>query len=265
MGWPYQQKPPMGWPLDYDSGLVPNAGFWPMPEGSGNKVFDLSGNGNTGTYMGTPDWGAGFYGSQVRCDDDQYITFANKATDYFTDQFTVVWIGTPARLISSVRYFFVGQYEFDGIDYDWGLYLNADGTVHFFVRNAATDAVFSTSTSSVVVGTKVCIVGRYDGVNLSNWFNGVKEDEDAQTGNVQGSFDFKLGHTYGTTAYADVKTDVLAIYNRALSDFEIPLLCREPFCMFKDPAEVALLGSYQAVVGAAGIMTTNPGIWGPTF
>jgi len=47
MGWPYQQKPPMGWPLDYDSSLVPEAGFWLFNEGSGNKVSDLSGMGIT--------------------------------------------------------------------------------------------------------------------------------------------------------------------------------------------------------------------------
>ncbi len=33
MGWPYQQKPPMGWPLDYASGLVPEAGLSIIPWG----------------------------------------------------------------------------------------------------------------------------------------------------------------------------------------------------------------------------------------
>ena len=96
-----------------------------------------------------------------------------------------------------------------------------------------TCVISSTSTSNLSVGEKVCIIGRYDGANVSIWWNGVKEDEDAQTGNVMGDYDFKLGHTWSGTEYADIKTDYLSIYNRALSASEIALLNPEPFCGFR--------------------------------
>ena len=208
-------------------------------EGSGNKVFDLSGNGNIGTFTGTPDWGAGFYGPQVRCDDDQYITFTNKATDYITDQFTVVWIGTPAQLTADLRRFFAGQYQVDTAGgYDWGLYIQSDYTVSFFTTTGG--AVFSTTTSNLSVGVKSCIVGTYDGANLRIYFDGIEQASDAQTGNITSSYDFKLGHTWAAAlTYADVKTDYLSIYNRVLSASKIALLYREPFCMFeRDPIEL---------------------------
>ena len=52
---------------------------------------------------------------------------------------------------------------------------------------------------------------------------------DVQTGNVQGDFNFRLGGVYNTTQSADVKTDYLSVYNRALSASEIALLCRAAF------------------------------------
>ena len=90
MGWSYQQKPPLGWPLDYDSGLVPEAGFWLMNEDSGNKVFDLSGNGNDGTFVGTaPSWTSGKFGSAVLLlGTDEHIS--TTATLPATGDFTVV-------------------------------------------------------------------------------------------------------------------------------------------------------------------------------
>lgn len=217
--WPGMSEYPGLW-----TGLV---GAWaPFLGATGNKVLDWSGNGNTGTYTGTPDWGAGFYGPQVRCDDDQYITFANKATDYITDKFTVVWIGTPVQLEALIRQFFVGQYEPDGADYDWGLYINANFTVNIFTRNAGGTAKWAQSTSSLSVGTKTCIAGTYDGTTIRIYFDGVEQDTEPQTGNVQGSHSFKLGHLYNTTRYCDIKTDFLGVYNRALSASEIALLCQ---------------------------------------
>ena len=236
----------LGHPLS--TGLV---GLWLFNEGSGNKVFDLSGNGNTGTYTGTPDWGAGFYGPQVRCDDDQYITFANKATDYITDKFSVVWIGTPAQLTADIRRFFVGQYEFDDANYDWGLYIQTDYTVTFFVYTSS--GVFSTTTSNLSVGVKSHIVGTYDGANLRIYFDGILQDTDAQTGNVAGVYDFKLGHTWQET-HSNVKTDLLNVYNCALSASEIALLYREPFAMFeRDPIEL-----WVGSVGAGAPAVTIP-------
>ena len=54
-------KPPLGARLipghPLANGLV---GCWLMNEGSGNKVYDLSGNGNSGTLTNGPEWKANY-------------------------------------------------------------------------------------------------------------------------------------------------------------------------------------------------------------
>ncbi len=39
-----------------EAGIPAPVGAWVMNEGGGDKIFDLSGNGNIGTFNGTPDW-----------------------------------------------------------------------------------------------------------------------------------------------------------------------------------------------------------------
>ena len=73
-------------------GLV---GLWLFNEGSGNKVFDLSGNGNTGTLQGTtPSWTSGKYGSAVLLPGtDEYINCGSKAIfDNIPVKTVVIWV-----------------------------------------------------------------------------------------------------------------------------------------------------------------------------
>jgi hypothetical protein len=72
----------------------------------------------------------------------------------------------------------------------------------------------------------------------------------------------------GNTEFMAGHVDVPTIYNRALSASEIIQLYREPVIMFeRDPIElwVGSTSIEEPPVGAAGIMTTNTGFWGPTF
>jgi hypothetical protein len=68
MGWPYQHKPPLGWPIDPDHPLSDFVGFCPMLVGSAGQVFDLSGNGNNFTLAGHAHYGPGKFGSCLKLD-----------------------------------------------------------------------------------------------------------------------------------------------------------------------------------------------------
>ena len=47
------QKPPLGIQIDWSNPITKGlVGCWLFNEGSGDKVYDLSGNGNTGTLTG---------------------------------------------------------------------------------------------------------------------------------------------------------------------------------------------------------------------
>ncbi len=59
-------------------GLV---GYWLFNEGSGNKVFDLSGNGNTGTFVGDVVWTPGQSGNAIYVPgSNDYINCGNGST-----------------------------------------------------------------------------------------------------------------------------------------------------------------------------------------
>ena len=211
-------------------------GGWLLNENSGDEVHNSGGYVNTGTITGTPDWGLNSFETTLRHDDNQYITFAKKATGYITDNFTVLWIGSPVQLAPAIRTFFVGQYQSDGPGYDWGFYISAAYWPYFFVRNVGGVGLNVGDTVALNVGQVYCLVGRYDGINISIWVDGIKKGQNAQTGNVQGNFPFKLGHKYSTDYYSDIKTNVLYFFDHALPDPEILRLYSRPFYRFDRPA-----------------------------
>jgi len=271
MGWLYQQKPPIGWPLDPDSGLVPDAGFWPMLVGSGNKVLDLSGNGNTGTFgtgAASPSWTADKFGSALDFDGNDYVEF--EASSVFDINGTnpiseVVWIKTTQTPGSGEMAAFLIMTEDGRVSTasDKGILLNENGKAVFYVFDGA--AKNCVSTTSVNDGIWHQIVGTYDGVNSRVYVDGILENTIAASETY--NFDspqlvFSYLRVLTDRIDYDGQLDIPSIYNRALSASEIALLYKYPFWMFKDPAEVALLGGYQAVVGMAGAMTTNSGYWG---
>jgi len=72
-------KPNLGHPLA--RGLV---GYWLMNEGSGNKVFDLSGNGNTGTFTNSVDLQPGESGPVLHANGvDELVSIPDSPSQRF--------------------------------------------------------------------------------------------------------------------------------------------------------------------------------------
>ncbi len=241
MGWPYQQKPPLGWPLDYDSGLVPEAGFWLMNEGSGNKVFDLSGNGNTGILDADAVW----RGGGIHVANGDYLASIPHSP-------TIDGIGG----LSVVFYVDIeGLTNFDTIitkntNTSWndgyGL-IWMDNSFRFFA------GVYTTYASKAHTATgKFLLVGTWDGTTARIYIDGVEGS--SNTGTNPNNTAIAILGAYETDASAAgtlVGTYYYGmIYNRALSASEIALLYQYPFWMFKDPAELILASAGQVAVGA---------------
>mgnify|MGYP000619076113 CR=1 FL=1 len=66
----------MGAEYTLPAGLV---GYWPMDEGSGSTVYDVSGNGNDGTLEGDTAWK-----NAVDCKYGSCLSFGGEVTDYVT-------------------------------------------------------------------------------------------------------------------------------------------------------------------------------------
>jgi len=269
MAYPYRKliKPPLG-SRPYKGhrlsrGLV---GFWLMNEGSGNKVFDLSGNRNHGTLIGTaPSWSPGNFGTSVYLPGtDEYINCgpSANAVDSQPGLTVIAWVQTTQA--SSGREFIVSKYGGVGDDV-FELEWDTGEDIKIFVRNAAQDyAVGEYVGTFLTDGLWHQLVGTYDGANVRVYVDSVVGGTVGSLTGLTGSnatSNLTLGAVRdGAGYFFDGIIDHVMIYNRALSASEIALLYREPFCMFKDPAEIALLGGYQSVGGEEFIRTFEDGI-----
>lgn len=239
MGWPYLHKPPLGWPLDYDTGLVPEVGFWPMLGSSGNpKILDLSGNENTGTLVADTHWVPGKFGSALDVDGTgDCVDCGIIDVTSFTQMSIVVWF--KMDVIESYQMLFTIQYAGND-DFRVGgdatyLYIKFDDGTFPNVQIAFSD----TSSWHQIVGV-------HDGTNTLLYLDGVLKISLADTvdfANAGGQT--YIGQRVGAVYNVNGQIDNVSVYNRGLSASEAALLYRSPFCMFKDPAEMILAAGGQ--------------------
>jgi len=273
---PLFAKPIHGHPLGPDGGLV---GCWPMNEGrynsTFNKVYDLSGNGNHGSFVNTPIWTSGDSGSSLdfEAGDTDYV---NCGTDFdITTAFTLIAKIKPESIAGYPTVASIWELE-DKDERQLKLVSTLGGNNPYVdISSNGTNDIYRQGTSALVAGEWVTIAGVYDGSSLHFYKNGVLDDG-ALTGVVpvtlhQSGQSFAIGTSGGGGGSSsnpfDGVIEYVYFFARAFTAFEIALLYREPFCMFeRDPIELwsaATLG--VAVEGNAGIMTPNTGFWGPTF
>lgn len=265
MGWSYYNKPPLGWPIDWDSPLTKGlVGYWLMNEGGGSKVFDSSGNGNMGTLVADTHFVAGkFGGSALNFDGtgDYVDLIYNSSLSFGTGDFTLsAWI-YPHTVSSYIVIFgkdVVGERDWDfGLGSQSGKLVFYDGQTDISIHS---NAVLSANSWQQVIATR-------SGTTLTLYVDAKVQGVGTSEGNFTETNDIYIGarEYAGYEQYFDGIMDQLRIFNRALTASEIAQLYREPFAVFKDPDEIPILDQYYTVEGAAGIMTLNTGYWGPTY
>jgi len=222
----------MGWPLDYDSGLVPD-GFWLMNEGSGNRIQDLSGNNRDGLATGTTSeitWTTGEEGKVISFAGDAQARFAfSTITFAATDQWTIIFKckkGTDDALEGII----IGE-NFTTANY---IYLN-EGT-RFRFRNSV-PASLNFAKSDFTYWQTYALLAKGDN-NVTLYVDGLFNET------VAGASSFvidNIGDAYNHASYPFAgEIEYVYIYKCALSASEIAQIFQEPFCMFKDPAELLL-------------------------
>jgi hypothetical protein len=223
-------------------GLV---GYWLFNEGSGNKVFDLSGNGNTGTITNAP-WGGAKYGSGLIFSGDDYITITDKAQlTNTTFTFSIV-----LKLSSISGYMTIAGKGMTNGQREWRLDISYtpdanDGKLRFLLGNSSGSWVVTTyySTAVLVVDQWYRVTITYDGTTQRIYIDGVEDSNNNSTQTLKdGSEDMFIGQDGASTKYLPAAVDHSLYMSRVLSASEIALLYREPFCMLDRAWRPGLIG-----------------------
>ena len=249
-----QLKPTRGIRLNKSHPLARGlVGCWLFNEGSGNKVFDLSGNGHNGTRSGSGNiWATGRFASAQQFNGtDDSIDFGSKYSLKMTDALTIIlWVKrvddtTFERFISHSSG--VDSYAYEvGVDFtnpdQWRFRLNDDAvTVVKQMVGSPGDWIQLACTYDKNAGGST-EMKLYENASLLE--TGDYSTALTNHGNLQ------TNRTGKADGFLKSAIDNIATWNRALSSSEIALLYREPFCMFERAWIPKLIGSQ--IVNLAG-------------
>lgn len=227
------QKPLLGRPINKAHPLARGlVGCWLLNEGSGLKVFDLSGYGNDGTLndMTESDWIPGEKGSVLTFDgSDDEINFGNPPSLNFLPLFT-----------------YVGRVKFDSLVNEpiWCTDIGATNTNGYLIRIDGGDVFFQLCNSgardnrsfgSVTTDVWYQIAITCDVPRDHRWWyiDGVLvgDMETFEIGLSAGTSSISIGRDQFVEFNGQISE--VYVYNRVLSGDEIAWHFREPFAMFQ--------------------------------
>ncbi len=232
---------------------------WLMNEGTGDNVFDFSGNSNNGTLHGPPAWSAGKTGNSLEFvnGNSEYVDFGDSRFQLDkTNKLSIVAIAfrnsagpTYSTVIHRGNYVF----PFSMTLYTAGSYVRGA----FAVRTTGGNTnLFASTAESVLLGQYGHFAGTYDGSVQKIYQNGVLENQTSKSGDL--NFDTTSHPTY-IGASEGWESDNLDggvchvfLWNRALSESEIKSLYREPYAMFEPGLSPALVTAQTDVISLAG-------------
>jgi len=260
MGWPYQQHPPMGWPIGWSNPITKGlVGCWLAGHG-GNMAFDLSGNNNHGIFQNDTHLVSGKFGQAWDFDGtgDYIITTCGVGCVENVSAVSIsLWFRNNNTSLLSDNYLF----NIPGATAVMGAYReSANDCIYFRVYNDSGSNGLSKTDLAVADTNWHHLVGVYNGANVQLYVDISNKDSSpaALTGNTKTSPTQDFCISDSTNGW-DGQIDNLLIFNRALIAEERQRLYIEPFCIFEEePIDL------WAGIGAPGAMTTNTGYWGPT-
>jgi hypothetical protein len=168
-------------PATANAGVLDSVqGWWPMYEGSGQVVHDLSGKGNNGTLGSTtgadandPAWiRAGLFGSALRFGGDDFVHIA-ASPELSTQQVTVSsWVratGSPGQYK-----YVIGRGAKNCEAGTYGVYSGADGGLQFYIYDNDGRAHLSGAVPAATAwnGKWHHVAGTWDGVTPKLYFDG---------------------------------------------------------------------------------------------
>jgi hypothetical protein len=257
--WPYQQKPMLGRQVNKDHPLGDPIAVWLFNEGSGNKVFDLSGNGNTVNFFNDTHFVAGKFGPAIDFDGSDYAigTKAALLNIGSGDPITIIaWIDSDAP--TETERIVTNEEAGGNNNINWAMLIGNTDLV-FRYRNANNNQhhIWETSGNIMASGwTQLAITytgadgssikGYKDGVEYAGgWTTGDGNDPPRQRSSTYLHIG---GRVSFNQRYFDGRVDNIAVYKRILSASEVALFYSQPFCFMQGDMDVSQMYDYAVGV-----------------
>jgi hypothetical protein len=252
-------KPPFGARLKLDHPLARGlVSAWLFNEGSGNKAYDSSGQGNHGTLTGMNDppvatsgWNSGPHGGGLAFDGtDDYIPLGNIPATL--SNCTIIATINPT--LSKI--FFITSCGPSGTTSGLEFRVETTGALRFVKANAA-DIGLGTA-GAVANGQFSHVAGTYDTAgNYKYYANGVPAGSGT---NLQTITNPNVFLAVNTGEYSLGSISSVFIYNRALSAEEIAYLYAQPYCMFEDGVSPVELWRLPTIFTESLILSISSGL-----
>lgn len=241
---------------------------WLMNEGTGNKIVDYSRMGIDLTAYNTPVWSAGRKGHALLFDDvsSEYLQ-SDKCPVTNSDNITMIsWFNINDLSVHQVimqvcdkdtadNYHLILFYATSNVlraaTYANGVYRMAPSTITVTANKWHMAA-------AIFKGDEYREIYLDAGNNFSDSFK-VTFAQQFDRMSVGGARD----STPGTNMSG--KIGLAMIWKRALSDIEIALLYREPFCMFDVPVQVGVIGSVVPITETPDVLASELTLQTPTI
>lgn len=233
------QKPPRGARLNRSHPLARGlVGFWLLNEGTGAKIFDLSGNGNDGTLQGNISWTNGKLGSCPYSpgDEGDYI-LSKDIVDGLSAVTAAAWVKTTDSGV------LLGECRDHTVNAANIFRMLVGSELRVYVRNIDDTAAGAVGIIQINDGKWHHVVGVYNGNQILGYVDGKLDGTANLTGIIKtNTYNFVMMDS-GIHSYAAARLigliDVPMVWNRALSASEITLLYREPFSMLRLGSELS--------------------------
>ncbi len=229
-------------------------GWWRFDEGSGDIVYDSSGNDNNGSINGAK-WDAGKYGNALQFNgQDNYVEVpTSDSLEIATNVTIAAWINWIDSGDGWQGILSKGTMAGPGENYS--LFVNRDGRYFHFVLALDVGRVQQNSPNNSVVPNEwlhVCCT--WDGSVTRIYINGEMAMEMDQVAKIIPSqLPLRIGHRDGSSHYWNGIIDEVRIYDHALTEAEI-LATMEgsegyPFALGPVPKDRALLEDTWVSIG----------------
>ena len=250
----YTTKPPVGTQLDFSNPLNNGlAALWIFNEGTGNRVYDLSGNANNGTLINIASppttisgWNPGRLGPCISVDGiNDYINVGQPPSLMFTGAMTVeAWIN-PRSVVEDYR--IIAKQGISG-SRSWNLV--SPTKPYFQISSNGTDIFYVQCASSINVNEWTHLVAVYiPSVALRIYKNGILDGENTtsipSSQYINNGMDINIGRRPDGLIEHQFPGSIskVSIWNRALSTQEIKQLYINPYDMFIDTRKWKCSGS----------------------